>query len=344
MTKNRNILLVGLGAFGKNHFAAWRRLGMLDNLYVSDVSEESRKFLEEARFDLSRFSHDWRRFIDQVDVVDVVTGTDAHFPLCQEALELGKDVFCEKPLTRTATEAEALAATVRRSRVVLQVGYYYRYHPMAEAIRKIVQSGRLGRLRYVKAEFLGFKRPRMDVGVMQTDGIHFIDLLNSVVGQNPEGVFAVTRDHLGRNLEDLAIGLFHYPGGLPANIESGYIQPGRWRDKVVPGAMTTKSMEFMGSKATLAADFESDELEVIAVEHQKNNGAWTVAIGGSERPYFPSSMPVEMVSEELADFLRCVEERRTPGANVDVAGVVLARIMEAFYRSAREMRFVEIAY
>ncbi|MBI2361180.1 MAG: hypothetical protein HYV04_20130, partial [Deltaproteobacteria bacterium] len=43
------------------------------------------------------------------------------------------------------------------------------------------------------------------------------------------------------------------------------------------------------------------------------------------------------------DFLRCVEERRTPGANVDVAGVVLARIMEAFYRSAREMRFVEIA-
>jgi len=337
-----NILLVGLGAFGKNHFAAWQKLGKLDKLYISDISEESQRYLEDLRFDLTRFSSDWRSFIDKVGVVDVVVGTDSHFSICQHALEAGKDVFCEKPLTMTSTEASALSEMAERSGALLQVGYYYRYHPLARPIQEIIHSGKLGKLRYVKAEFLGFKRPRRDIGVMHTDGIHFIDLINWLLGEAPLSVLGVTRDHLDRNLEDLAIGLFTYPSGVLANIESGYIQPGRWRDKVVQGAMTTKAMTLIGSRATLVADFESDELEIIDVEHRKVDEAWTVSIRGSERPFVSTSTPVEMISAELSDFLACVEERRKPGANVHSAGVVLALVIEAFYKSAQEGGTVNI--
>lgn len=343
MGRNRKIALVGLGAFGKNHFAAWQKLGLLHDLYVSDLTEESRKYLEEARFDMSRFSRDWLAFIDKVDIVDVVTGTDAHFGTCRAALEAGKDVFCEKPLTPTSAEAQILADLAEKSRAVLQIGYYYRYHPAVEQIRKVLDSGRLGRLRYVRAEFMGFKRPRRDIGVMHTDGIHFIDLLSSLLGGTPTSVSGTIRDHLGRNMEDLAIGLFVYPGGVLANVEAGYIQPGRWRDKVVPGAMTTKTITWMGSKATLIADFESDQLEIIHVEHEKAGENWTVSIRGSERPYVSSSTPVEMIGSELSDFLACIEERRKPGANAHVSGVLLGKVMEAFYQSAREGRTIAIS-
>ena len=46
---------------------------------------------------------------------------------------------------------------------------------------------------------------------------------------------------------------------------------------------------------------------------------------------------------ELADFLACVEERRTPAANVEASGVALAKVMEAFYRSAREGKTISIS-
>lgn len=343
MGKGKQILLVGLGAFGKNHYAAWQRLGMLDRLYISDLAEESRKFLEEARFDLSRFSPDWRSFIERVDIVDVVTGTESHFPLCKKALEAGKDLFCEKPLTPTSAESQLLAEMAERSGAIVQVGYYYRYHPAIGRIQEILRSGALGRLRYVKAEFLGFKRPRRDIGVMHTDGIHFIDLLTWLQGSAPASVFGITRDHLNRNLEDLAIGLFTYPDGVVANIEAGYIQPGRWRDKVVPGAMTTKTITWMGSKAALIADFESDELEIIHAEHEKGGENWRVSIRGSERPYIPNTTPVEMICNELSDFLVCVEERRKPEANAGVSGALLGKIMEAFYKSASEGRSISLS-
>ena len=298
--------------------------------------------MEEARFDLSHFSSDWRLFLDEVDIVDVVTGTDSHFALCKQALEAGKDLFCEKPLTPTSAESLLLAKMAERSGALIQVGYYYRYHPSVGKIREILSSGRLGDLRYVKAEFLGFKRPRRDIGVMHTDGIHFIDLLNCLQGSAPASVFGLTRDHFNRNLEDLGIGLFTYPDGVVANIEAGYIQPGRWRDKVVPGAMTTKTITWMGSKATLIVDFENDEMEILDVEHHRAGESWTVSLRGGQSPYIPNSTPVEMICSELSDFLGCVETRRKPGANVDVSGVVLGRVMEAFYQSAKEGRTVPL--
>ena len=101
-------------------------------------------------------------------------------------------------------------------------------------------------------------------------------------------------------------------------------------------------MTIIGSRATLVADFESDELEIIDVEPKKVDGRWTVSIRGSERPFVSTSAPADMISAELSDFLTCVEERRRASANVHTAGVVLARVMESYYKSAQEGKFISI--
>ncbi len=67
------------------------------------------------------------------------------------ALEAGKHVLCEKPFTANMVEAEAVSATAERSGRVVMEAFHYRYHPLAQRMRQIVDSGELGALRHVEA-------------------------------------------------------------------------------------------------------------------------------------------------------------------------------------------------
>lgn len=333
------ILQIGLGGFGKTHLRAWCQLGRAKQVRVVDLDPAR---LEEARevFGLSpeQLATDYRVFLDRADVVDIVTPSDSHAALCRAALEAGKDVFVEKPMTMTTHEADELAAAVAASGRLLQVGYYYRYHPIARFIREQIRLGQLGRLRYLSGQFMGFKRARTDVGVTQTDGIHFIDLFNALLDDSPTEVYAVTRDHFGRGLEDFSIVLMQYPGGVVAKVESGYIQPGNWVDRVVPNAMTTKEIIVVGEERTIRADFEIDKVEVFEVRHQLQKGIWTPVFGTSTSPRLRSVSPTDLVAIELDAFLECRARQKQPEPDVTSGGTRLARIMDAVYTSAQSGR------
>jgi predicted dehydrogenase len=189
---------------------------------------------------------------------------------------------------------------------------------------------------------MGFKRARNDAGVTRTDAVHFIDLINWCVGAPPTRVYAVTRDHFGRGLEDFSIVLLDYPAGVVAKIESGYIQPGEWRDRVVPNAFTTKSLFVCGSRATIAIDFEQDRLDVHRVHHELVDGTWTAVTAGRETPNTATMTPVQLIAAELRDFLDCVKTRRPPAADAVSAGVLMADIVEGIYASAQRRAPVDL--
>ncbi len=338
-----NILQIGLGGFGKNHLRAWTQMGRIRDLRVVDLSEDR---LGEARhlFGIAadRVGRDYRPFLKDADVVDIVTPSDSHAGLCEEALRQGKDVFVEKPMTMTSREAERLAAEVSRSRRILQVGYYYRFHPIAQHIREQIRRGELGTLRCLSGRFMGFKRARTDVGVTHTDGIHFIDLFNALIGESPREVYAVIRDHFGRRMEDFSIVILQYPGGIVAQVESGYIQPGNWVDRVVPNAMTTKDITVVGDRKTIRADFEIDKVEQFDVRHELQNGIWAPVHGLCTSPRLRSVAPAELVALELEAFLKSVGDRTSPDPDVVESGTKLAAVMEAVYQSAKSGRPVTL--
>jgi predicted dehydrogenase len=342
MTSPRGILQVGLGGFGRNHLRAWHELGLGDRLFIADLDPQ--RHAEAHLFNLppQRVGKDYRAFLDQVEVVDVVTPSTSHFQICSEALAAGKHVFVEKPMTMTAEEAQRLAAQVRETARTLQVGYYYRFHPISVYLHQAVARGDLGELRYLSGRFMGFKRARTDVGVTHTDGIHFLDLFNWLLGAPPQEVYTVTRDHFRRGMEDFSIVLLTYPGDVVAQVESGYIQPGRWRDKVVPNAFTSKEVFLCGTRATAEADFETESLMLHDVHHEFLNNTWTPVMGRSLAHNAGTATPLQMVSAELRAFLDCAGSARRPGADAVGSGLVLAKLMEAVYESARRHRPVSL--
>jgi UDP-N-acetylglucosamine 3-dehydrogenase len=316
------VLLIGLGRWGEKHLRALGGLGC--ELWVADVSAERRAFALGAGVPATRTVADFRAALPHVDAVDLVTPADSHLALASECLRAGKDCFVEKPLTLTVAEGCALKDVVRSTQRVLQVGHIFRFHPVTQLMRERLQSGRVGPVRYCTGRFAGFKRPRPDVGVTQTDGIHYFDLFAYLLGQAPTAVTATLRDFLGRGMDDLGVCTVEY-AEIPAFVEAGYFAPGTYRDCVI-----------VGERETLAGDFGTAEVKVLTNRHVREGGAWSAPAGAAET--HKASGP-EPLSHELKLFLDACASRTPPAVDVE-AGLLALRVVEAAQQSSKLRRRV----
>lgn len=333
--RNRGIVQVGLGNFGKRHLEAWHRLGFTDRLWIAEPDE--RQWPEAARHQIprERIVRTLKPALPHVEVVDIVTPTEQHLDVCLAALEADKDVFIEKPMTMNAADARRVLELSERTARRVQVGYYYRFHPISQRLKAELRAGRLGAIRYLTGNFCGFKRARTDVGVTHTDGIHFLDLFVWLLEEMPVDVYAVCRDHFSRGLEDFSIALMTFPNGVVAKVESGYVQPGRWPDKVVANAMTTKDLVVVGDRASAEIDFEAQTCVISEVHHELRQGIWTPVMGPTSRLQLEACDPTQLVCRELEAFLQSVATREPTPAGPRECGVHLAVLMESLYESAR---------
>ena len=236
-----NVLLIGSGRWGANHLRVLGEIGV--TVWLADLSAERRRWAVGRGVDPVRTVEDYRSVLDRVDAVDIVTPADSHRAIAETCLRAGKHCFIEKPLTRTAAEGVELVALVRETGRVVQVGHIFRFHPVTAALEAVLSTGRIGAVRYATGSFSGFKRPRTDVGVFQTDGIHYADLFRHLLHRDPTAVGALQRDFLGRGLDDFSVVTVHY-GDVPIVIEANYFVPGTHRECVI-----------VGEDGSLVADF-----------------------------------------------------------------------------------------
>ena len=319
------VLLIGLGRWGEKHLRVLGELGV--DVWVADISEERRAFAVKAGVAVERAVADFRTALPHVEAVDLVTPADTHLTLARECLGAGKDCFIEKPLALTVTEGRALAGLVRSSDRVLQVGHIFRFHPVTTALRERIQRGAVGRIRYCTGRFAGFKRPRTDVGVTQTDAIHYFDLFADLVGQTPTAVTATLRDYLGRGMDDVSFAAVEY-GEVSAFVEAGYFAPGTYRECVI-----------VGERGTLVGDFGTAEIRVHANAHVRGAGGWQAPEGAVQS--FKATGP-EPLRRELELFLEAVAGRGRPAVDVE-AGLLALLVVEAAQRSSALGRRVTLA-
>lgn len=319
------ILQIGLGRWGEKHLRVLTELGI--EVWVADKDPARLSWATKTfRIDPRRATQEFRSVLGEVDAVDLVTPADTHLELARACLEAGKDCFVEKPLTRTAAEARALADVVRRAGRLLQVGHIFRFHPTTEIVRRHLAEGTLGELRYLTGRFAGFKRPRTDVGVTQTDAIHYFDLFAFLLGRPPSAVTAVLRDYLGRGMDDLSFVTVEY-GEVPAFVEAGYFVPGTFRDCVV-----------VGTRASLAVDFGQSVVTLFRNLHERRAGRWTAVEGEPEAVKAAGEEPLR---KELASFVEAVKTSRAVPVGV-TDGLLALQVVEAAHLSSRLGRRVTL--
>src|SRR2546430_17554124 len=99
---------------------------------------------------------DWRELVERrdIDLIDIASPNDTHAEIAIAAARAGKMVMCEKPLGRSAAEAEAMVAAVEAAKVANSVWYNYRRVPAVVLLKDLIDKGTLGRVFHYRAQFL----------------------------------------------------------------------------------------------------------------------------------------------------------------------------------------------
>jgi predicted dehydrogenase len=154
----------GTGSFiGAMHRQSARRddrYQIVTGIFSSDHAK-SKKDAEELGFESDRIYSSVKELFekessrkDGIDAVAIMTPNDSHFDYSMWALERGIDVICDKPMTNTLAEAEALHKKVRETGLVFCLTHNYTGYPMVRQAKAMVEAGELGTIRLVQVEYV----------------------------------------------------------------------------------------------------------------------------------------------------------------------------------------------
>jgi myo-inositol 2-dehydrogenase/D-chiro-inositol 1-dehydrogenase len=160
--KTLNIGLIGYGFMGRTHSNAFLQAPRYFDLPLRPVlkavaarnEDRVKKFA--ANWGYESYETDWRKLVERkdIDVIDIASPNDTHQEIAIAAAKAGKMVMCEKPLGRTAAEAEAMVAAVESTGVPNTVWYNYRRVPAVYLIKQLLDEGKFGRIFHYRAKFL----------------------------------------------------------------------------------------------------------------------------------------------------------------------------------------------
>jgi predicted dehydrogenase len=245
---------------GPHRIAA--RLDGLFNLSAGALDADAvkgKEYAVELGITADRAYGDWREMLKaesvrkdaRLDLVTVATPNDTHFEITKSFLEAGFNVLCEKPLTMTVAESDALCTIAQKSGKICATNFGYSGYPMAIQAREMIRHGDLGEIRVVVAEDADNPRVRWrydpkQAGVSSVTadcGIHAMHMAQFMTGQRITAVSAqFDRCVAGRELEDDAIVAFRMDGGAKGRL---------WASAVATGQMHGFVLRVFGSKGGL---------------------------------------------------------------------------------------------
>ncbi|MEV8214327.1 Gfo/Idh/MocA family oxidoreductase [Leifsonia sp. NPDC077715] len=383
-TPRLRVAMIGYGFMGAAHSQGWRTAPRFFDLPAEPVMDvivgrdAARVENARRRFGWQRAATDWREVVadPDIDIVDICTPGDSHAEIAIAALAAGKHVLCEKPLANTVAEAEAMteAAEGAAARGIRSmVGFSYRRVPAIGVARRLVQEGRLGEIRQVRALYLqdwlrdedGPMTWRLDKaaagsGSLGDIGAHAVDLVEYLTGSRLAGVsgtlatFVEERPLLGETVglsgtaseergqvtvDDAAWFTARLDGGAAAGA-IGAFEATRY----ATGRKNALRIELSGSRGAIAFDLESmNELEFYdATAPAGEQGFVRIIATEPEHPYMANWWPTghaigyeHAFSHEVVDFVTAIAAGEDPEPSF-ADGLHIQRVLDAVERSAAD--------
>lgn len=206
-----------------------------------DFSEERRNFVSRlypnvrATGDLEAIFSD-----EEIDAVVIATPASTHFDMAMRCLEAGKHVLVEKPFATKVEEVERIAAKAREVGRVAMAAHTFIFNDAVRYLKKLIDSGELGEVRYIYSQRLNLGRIRPDVDALWNFAPHDVSIIQYLLG-DPEPV-SVTRqgmDYMQTGIEDVVFLHVVYPGKVMAHVHVSWLDPHKVRQMTIVG---TKKM------------------------------------------------------------------------------------------------------
>ncbi len=348
--KELKVGIVGAGGMGKIHAGSYMNN---PNAKVVAACEKNRKRLDnfingewgkveyedvlgsfKPKYRIKKAYTDYKKMVqdEEIDAVSICTPNVFHFPIAREMMENRKNVLVEKPMGVDVPECKTLTELAEKNKVILASGRMWRFHSDVLFVRKIIESGLLGKI--VKTKSYGIhvnwvpqgwfvKKEFAKGGALIDMGIHAIDTTKFLLGDiKPEGVWASIKTCYGKwDVDDAGVLVIEFEGGITSIIESG------WNNRYADGSEA--STQVFGTKG-YARVFPT-EIRYFLKER------WGIFKPEEKEPH----QSLLMYQREIDHFVECILNKKEP-INSGKIGLEAMKIVEAAYRSCENSKLVKL--
>ena len=319
MTFDRQIAVLGCGGWGRNIVRTLARLGALRA--VVDPSSAARDRGREMAPDVEILEGYESIFEDpQVSGVMIATPAETHYALACQAIEAGKDVFVEKPMTVDLADAEDLIRRATAAGRILMVGHLLEYHPAVLELIRLVRAGEIGDVRYIISNRLNLGKVRTRENALWSFAPHDIAVILRLVGSMPVEVVATGGSYLQPDIADVTVTQLRFDNGVRSHVFVSWLHPFKEQRLIVVGSRRMASFDDVAKQLVLydqRVDFDPTDGTPIPVR------------GEGVEVKFPADEPLE---QECIHFLERIADRRPPRTDGENGRRVL-EILHAAQRS-----------
>lgn len=236
--ENLVVAQLGCGYWGPNLVRNFSALPKCWVKYVVDSSPERRAFVQ-ANFPRTQAVDSVEIVLNDPEVQAVIIATPAgsHYAQARQALQMGKHVFVEKPLATRVAEVDDLGAEAEKRGLVVMAGHTFIYNAAVRYVRKMIDAGELGDVRYIYSQRLNLGRIRSDIDALWNFAPHDISIIQYWLGDpEPAGVFRQGMDYMQKGIDDVVFLNVVYPNQVMANIHVSWLDPQKVRKMIVVGS------------------------------------------------------------------------------------------------------------
>jgi predicted dehydrogenase len=322
---------IGCGYWGPNLLRNFNSIPECQVKYLIEKDENRRRFVNN-NFNNIETSSNWELALnnDTVDALIIATPAHTHFDLAKKALQSGKDVFVEKPIATTVDQVEELMRLAEHHNKIVMTGHTFVYNDAVCYVKKLINEGKLGDIRYINCQRLNLGRIRSDVDALWNFAPHDISIIQFWLDNlEPEKVVRTGMDFYQQGIEDVTFLNLRYPGKVMANVHVSWLDPIKTRKIVVVG---TKKM-------VVYDDVSEDKIYIYdkGIDVEANLGEkmdfdcpsivpFHYRSGDLLVPKFNFREPLKVETEHFID---CIRNRKNPHTCLEHARSVVQILQEA---------------
>ena len=369
------VALLGTKFMGKAHSQAYRSV----NMFFPEAPRVEMKVLvgrnaneteEAARlYGWQEASTDWKAVMRRkdIDLVDISTSGDQHYPMVAEAARAKKHMVCEKPLGNTLREAKRMAAAANKAGVRHFLMHNYRRLPAVTLAKKIIDDGRLGKLYHFRARYLQdwamspqlqmlwrFDKKLAGSGALGDLGSHIVDLaqylcdditevsatMETFIHERPRAAGARKKDKV--TVDDAVVMCARFANGAIGTLEGTRFAYGR---------KNHNAFEINGSKGSVVFDLENlNNLRFCSADDAPDVQGFheIIAVSKGKHPYADHWWADGHIlgyehsfTHSVNDFLMAIESGGEIHPNFD-DGLKNQEVLDAVERASGSKRWVKV--
>jgi predicted dehydrogenase len=324
------VALIGYGYWGVNLLRNLTSIKQSEVVLVCDSREERIQAINQTYPGINTTTS-FEDVInnDQVEAIVIATPTFSHYELAKRALQAGKHVLVEKPLTATTEQAEELIQLATSKGLQLMVDHTFLYSGAVEYMKELVEGGEIGTLKYFDSTRINLGLLQPDVNVLWDLAPHDISILSFLQKEQPISVNATGVSHTGNGIENIAYMTLNYESGFIAHFNCSWTSPVKLRTTLIGG--DKKMIVYDDINPTEKVKIYDTGYECKTLEDRTKIYV-DYRVGDISIPKVSTHEPLRKM---LEDFLSCIESGNTPVSSWEV-GLRTVRILEAAQQSIKQ--------